>query len=103
MRLLSFRPFVKGSLRGFATVELPMGLRILDLPVLVGRNGPWVNMPAKPQVDRDGGQQKRDVNGKLAYVAILEWRDRDLANRFSNAVIDLVRAAHPDALEGGTS
>lgn len=27
MRLLSFKPLTKGALRGFATVELPIGLQ----------------------------------------------------------------------------
>jgi hypothetical protein len=98
-RLVEFRPAIKGALRGFATVELPIGLRIRDMPVLVGRNGPWASMPAKPQIDK-AGQHKRDANGKTAYAAILEWRDRELSDRFSAAVIALIRAAHPDALDG---
>jgi hypothetical protein len=52
----------------------------------------------KPQVDKDG-QHKRDVNGKPAYRPVLEWRDRDLSDRFSAAVVDLIRASHPDALQ----
>jgi hypothetical protein len=36
MRVLSWRRFVKGSLRGFATVQLPIGLKIDEVPVFVG-------------------------------------------------------------------
>ena len=97
MKLLGFKPLVKGALRGFADVELPCGLRIRDVPILVGKNGAWANLPAKPQLDHDR-RQKVDGAGKSQYVAMLEWRDRNLANRFSEAVVSLVRTQHPDAL-----
>ena len=100
MRLVGWRPIAKGSLRGFAVVELPIGLKIHDIPVFIGTNGPWASLPNKPQIDRDG-RQKVGANGKAAFSPILEWRDKDLRDRFSEAVVGLVRDAHPDALEGG--
>ena len=99
MRLVNFRPLVKGALRGFATVQLPIGLTINDVPVLSSHGKVWASLPAKPQIDSEG-RQKRDANGKPAYIAILQWRDRDLADRFSQAVVELVRAAHPEAFDG---
>ena len=100
MRLVSFRPMVKGALRGFATVELTIGLKIHDVAILVGRNGgAWANLPTKPQLDQDR-RQKIGGDAKPAYSAILEWRDRDTANHFSAAVVALVSAQHPDALDG---
>jgi DNA-binding cell septation regulator SpoVG len=97
MVLRSFRPLLKGALRGFATIELPIGLVIHDIPVLLGKNGPWATLPAKPRLSHDG-RQIRDANGKAAYAAVL---DRQLATRFSDAVCALVRRAHPDALDHG--
>jgi len=41
----------------------------------------------------------RSPGGKAQYASILSWRDRDLADRWSAAVVALVRAAYPDALE----
>jgi hypothetical protein len=87
-------------LRGFATVELPYGLRLIDRPALVGTKGPWVGLPTKKPFDRDGGQ-RTGADGKPAYSPVLEWSSRDLSDRFSAAVVALVRAAHPDALDGG--
>jgi hypothetical protein len=55
LRLVEFRPLVKGALGGFAPVVL--------------------------------------------HAAILRWRERDLANRFSDTLIELVRAARPAAFE----
>jgi hypothetical protein len=97
MVLRSFRPLLKGALRGFTTIELPIGLVIHDIPVLLGKNGPWATLPAEPQLSHDG-RQKRDANGKAAYAAVLEWRSRELSDPFSWAVVDLVRREHPGAL-----
>ena len=99
MRLVGWRPVAKGSLRGFAVVELPIGLKIHDIPVFIGKNGPWASLPSKPQIDRDGRQKV--ANGKAAFSPVLEWQSRELSDRFSAAVVSLVRDAHPGALEGG--
>jgi hypothetical protein len=97
MRLISWKPLVKNSLRGFATIELPIGLKIIDCPVLVGSNGAWATLPSRPVLDRDGRQAKPD--GKLQYSTILEWKSRDLSERFSQTIVELVRQAHPDDLD----
>ena len=97
--LIAWRPLVKGALRGFATVELPIGLKLIDCPVLVSNGKAWVSLPPKP-LDRDG-THKTGANSKPAYAAILEWRTRDLAERFSAAVVELVQCTHPGALDAG--
>jgi hypothetical protein len=97
--LLAWRPMVKGALRGFATVELPIGLKLLDCPVYVGKSGAFATLPSKPQIDKEG-RQKTDANGKPLYVAILDWRSRELRDRFSNAVVEAIRQRHPGALDG---
>jgi hypothetical protein len=98
MRLVAWRPLRKGALLGFASVWLPIGLKIVGCPVLTSPHGPWANLPGKPWVDK-GGQLKRDANGKPAYAALLEWDNRALRDRFSRAVIELICARHPDAFD----
>jgi hypothetical protein len=90
MRLLSWRPFVKGSLRGFATVQLPIGLKIDEVPVFVGDKGGWANLPGKPILDADG-RHKIDANSKPVHAALAEWRNHELADGFSHAVVAAVR------------
>jgi hypothetical protein len=97
MRLISWKPLVKNSLRGFATVELPIGLKIIDCPVLVGPNGAWATLPSRPVLDRDGKHSKPD--GKPQYSTVVEWKSRDLSERFSQTIVELVRQAHPDDLD----
>lgn len=101
VRLISWKPVIKGSLRGFATVELPNGLRLIEWPVLVGSNGAWATLPSKPVLEREGKHVK--PAGKPEFAPVVEWRSRELADCFSAAVVALIRAAHPDALDGGRS
>jgi hypothetical protein len=99
MRLVAWKPMAKGALRGFATVALPIELKLIDCPVLVGPNGPWASLPSKPVLDREGKQVR--PSGKPQFPPVPEWRNRELNDRFSAAVIALIRAAPPYALNDG--
>jgi len=101
MRLIEWRPFRRNSLRGFATIELPIGLVIADIVICTSHGRTWASLPSKPMIDSGTGAAIRDDAGKLKYAPILSWRDRDLGDRWSNAVVELVRAAHPGALDDG--
>src|SRR4051795_7535549 len=92
------KPTVKGSLRGFATVRLPIGLTIADIQVCTSHGKTWAALPSKPVIDRDGRHVEKV--GKRQYVSMLSWSDRATADRWSADVVELVRAAHPDALAG---
>jgi hypothetical protein len=98
VRILDWRELRSNHLLGFAKIELPSGLVINDVCILAGERGPWASPPAKPQVDRDGNVV-RESNGKLRYSPVIEFRDKETRNRWSDAVIEAVRTAHPDALE----
>lgn len=96
MQLLKWTGQRKGTLRGFADIELPSGLKIYGCPVHVAGNGrTWAGLPGRPQIDRDDRLIRQD--GRAQYTRILEWNTRELGNGFSDAVIELVRVHHPDA------
>lgn len=97
MVLEDFRPIRKNSLLGFARVRLPIGLVIADVPVCSSHGKVWAAMPSRPALDPSGRQVEK--NGKRVYVPVLSWADRTTADRWSAAVVELVRAAHPDAFE----
>jgi hypothetical protein len=84
-------------LRGFATVLLPSGLKLIDCPILVSNGKAWASLPSKPVPDGEG-QHKLGLDSKPASVPVLEWRSRDLGDRFSTAVVELVRRTDPDSL-----
>jgi hypothetical protein len=98
--LVAWQPLTKGALRGFASVELPIGLRLIDCPVYVGKNGPFAALPSKPRIDKEG-PKRTDPNGKPAYAPVLEWRSRALRDRFSEVVTAAIRRMYPGALNGG--
>jgi hypothetical protein len=97
MRLRSFKPLVRGALRGFCTVVLPCGLVIHGVGVFGGKKGPFALLPRKPVLDRTGRHVKPNgVRGR--YAAVLEWCDRDPSTWWFSAVTELIRAKYPDAL-----
>jgi hypothetical protein len=65
--------------------------------VLAGSNGAWVSMPSKSQLNADG-TAKRKANGKIDYISVLQWRERDVGDRFSEAIVALLLEEHPHAL-----
>jgi hypothetical protein len=97
MVLREWHAVTKNTLRGFCSVELPSGLQIDDIAVHVRGGKAWVSFPARPMLDADGRQVMRD--GRPQYISMIRWRTRDLADRFSAAVIELVRNAYHDALD----
>lgn len=99
LRLLTFKAVRKGTLRGFASVKLPIGLVINDIPVNQAGNGKaWAMLPGKPMVDRDGNLV-RDDRGHLRYSPVVEWGTSELRETFSQRVVGLVRAEYPEALD----
>jgi len=90
----------RNTLRGFAVIDLPSGLVIRDESIhgKVGRW--WASLPARPVLDAEG-RRVRNHTPHAQYAALLGWHDRDLADRFSIAVLDLVRREHAGDLDGG--
>jgi hypothetical protein len=103
VKLLGWKKVVRGTLRGFLDIEVSVehahALQIFECPVNVGPNGPWVGLPGKPQIDRDGNL-RRKPNGKPEYVAVNKWGNAETRELFSRAALRLLLARHPDALDG---
>ena len=96
VRVSDYRRVVKNTLRGFTTVELPIGLRIHDVAVHQRGGTAWASFPAVPQLE--SGMQ-RIVDGKPQYKRVIEWTSRTLSDGFSAAVISELRRQYPDALD----
>jgi hypothetical protein len=96
-RILDWRPVVKGSLRGFANVQFPSGTILLDVRLMHTRDW-WVAPPSRPMIGRDG-TVLRDANGNILYSEIIEFASKEIRNRWSAAIVDALRAAHPEVFE----
>ena len=99
LEIIEWKPLVRNSLRGFATVRLRNGLSIADVSVHSSHGKSWASLPSKPVLDREGMHQRDRDTGKGRYVPILSWPNKDTADRFSAAVIEALAAAHPRAME----
>jgi hypothetical protein len=99
MKLLEWRPMRKNTLHGFAVVELPSGLVVRDISLHQKAGKWWASLPSRPVLDAEGKHVSNHA-GHRQYSALLGWRDRNLADRFSAALIELVRAEHPADLDG---
>lgn len=99
MKVVSFKPLVKGALRGFLTVELPSGIVMHECTVIApeGRD-PFIGLPSKPQIGRDGRAAMRD--GKRQYEPAVTTRDKATGDKLSAAIIAALLREHPDALDG---
>lgn len=91
----SWKAIVKNTLCGFCTVELPNGLYIEDVSIHQKNGRWWSALPAVPQLENG---QHRIKDGKPQYKNVLRWRDRDLGDRFSDALISAIKSQHPGAL-----
>ena len=92
-----FIPVIRNSLRGFCKVSLPSGMILSDVSVHVSGETAWASPASKPVLDRNG-VATRDSTGKIRYTPIVSFARRDLRDKFSNAVVEALRASHPDAL-----
>jgi hypothetical protein len=91
--LLEWRPLKRNSLRGFATIRLGKFLKISDIAIHASHGRRWAQLPSKPQVEN--GVHVKDQNGKPKWVPILSWTERDVGDRFSEALIRGIEAKHP--------
>ena len=104
VRLLLWRPVLKGSLRGFARIRLGSTLVINEVAVFQGNGRSWAGMPGRAMLAADGTAM-RDVNGKQRYVPLLEWTSREASDRFSEGVIAAIQREFGNAFaasEGST-
>jgi hypothetical protein len=87
-----------GPMLGFCSVQLASGMIIHDIRIMTGKNGLWVAMPAERQLGA-AGRPRFDANGKLLFNQIIEFKDRQTADRFSATIVELVRRKHPCNLD----
>jgi hypothetical protein len=89
-----WKPRHSGTLRGFCTAHLPSGITMHEVGIHT-RNGLWwAAPPSKPMVGKDGVALRGD-DGRIRYSPLIAFESRQLRDRFSLAVIDALRRAHP--------
>jgi hypothetical protein len=97
---LSFKVHRSGSLIGFADFHLPkLRQKLHGCAVHQSGDRRWVQLPAKPQLDRNHNLV-RDDRGKVQYLRVIEWDSEAIHRAFSDAAVQAVLAYAPEAFDG---
>jgi hypothetical protein len=99
---VSFRPWQNeaGTVLGFCRIECPSGLIIDGAKLMLGPRGArWLAMPATKQL-RPDGKLVLLANGKQAWSASVDFRDRETRERFQEKVLEVLRRQHPALFAG---
>jgi hypothetical protein len=88
--ILDWRPCERGTLLGFAKIKVPAWHLTIDGVALYRKDGKqWAQPPSKPMLDSNR-KLMLDEAGKPKYSRVLEFTDREIADRFSEAVVAAV-------------
>ena len=101
MTLIGFKPVVRNTLRGFCILDIPPGIIVYDVSVHEKNGKRWASLPSKPVLDSEG-RHVVTHSGQKQYAALLGWRNRELADRFSARVVALVLEHDPGAFDPET-
>ncbi len=86
----AWKPYEKNTLKGFADLWLRTARLNVHGCAVHEKNGRrWVQLPARPQLDKDRNLV-RDENGKIQYAKILDFDDREVADRFNAAALKAI-------------
>lgn len=96
--LIEWKPVIRNSLRGFAKVRIGKAMIMHEVALHCSHERRWASPPSKPQLDSDGNV-RRDDRGKIKYSPVIEWASREMADAFSNGVIDAVEREYPGATQ----
>jgi len=84
LEVVDWKPCERNTLRGFATIKIRELRLVVHDVALHERNGTrWAQLPGKPTL-KDGKPITGD-DGRIRYVPILEFSDRETASAFSQA------------------
>ena len=86
----AWKPYEKNTLRGFADLWLrAVRLHVRGCAVHEKNGKRWVQLPARPQLDT-AHNLVRDAAGKIQYATILQFDDREVADRFNAAALEAI-------------
>jgi hypothetical protein len=102
IQILRWRPFTNpsGPVLGLLDLELPSGLQILDIRFGIGPRGTaYLMMPSEKMRDRDDRVLLDDRN-KPRWRCFVDFRNKDVRERFQDQVLEALRRAHPELFAG---
>jgi hypothetical protein len=98
--ITDFKSVRAGPMIGLADVTLPSGMILHRCGIFIKDGKAWAAPPSKQVIGRDGSVQKT-VDGKTRYEPTVSFVDRATQERWSAAVVEAVRRAHPNVFVAG--
>ncbi len=99
VKCLAWRPCERHTLKGFADFYISaISLSVKDCAIHERNGKAWVQLPAKPRLDKDRNLVRDPHTGKIEYTKILGFEDRAQADAFRDAAIAALMKREPDAL-----
>jgi hypothetical protein len=77
-------------------VRLPSGVIMHDVSIHLNDDRAWASPPSTPQIGRDGTHMQK--GGKPQNSPIISVVLKEVRDKFSPAVLDVLRLSHPEAL-----
>jgi hypothetical protein len=88
--ILDWRPLARNTLKGFARIKIVEWKLIVNDVAVHERDGrKWAALPSRPMLDSNR-RLMLDETGKPKYSRVLEFTEREIADRFSDAVVAAV-------------
>lgn len=78
MKISDYKPFQRGALCAFFTVELPSGMLVHEVKLFSKEGRRWVGLPSREFVGRDGTK---------SYAPVLEFTNREASDRFREGIL----------------
>jgi hypothetical protein len=95
VRITSWRPARRGSILGYARAQYASGVIICEITIIkTPPHGLWAAAPTKPRVSKDG-VVRRDGNGKVQHVTLIDFATSELKHRWSAEIIAAMHADYP--------
>ena len=87
---IAWKPFERNTLKGFADLWLRTARLKIHGCVVHEKNGRrWIQLPAKPQLDKDRNLVRGD-DGKVQYAKVIDFDSREVADRFNEAALKAI-------------
>jgi hypothetical protein len=86
IRCIGFKPLARGSMLGFADLEMSSGLILRGCTYHESYGKHWCSPPGRPQLDADR-KLMVDEGGKIVYAAVVDFASKDVRTRWSTEAV----------------
>jgi len=90
MKCVSFKSLERGSLLGFADLQMDSGLILLGCTFHESNGKRWCSPPGRPQLD--GDKKPMLENGKVIYAPVIDFADKSLRFKWSAQAVAAIDA-----------